>query len=458
MENKQNYFISVFQMSVMTIITIAGLRGLPAMAILGWSSIILYLIPALMFFIPSALVAAELGATYEGGIYQWAKEGLGARWGLVAIWMQWIHNVVWYPAQLAFVAAAVASIFGLDQLPNSGLYIAVVIVVVFWWAVWLTLKGGNLFARVASFSGLIGVIIPTLILLFLGVLWLVTKQQVSTTLTKSSFLPNLSHFSSIAIVVANVLAFAGMEVNAVHAKQMKNPKAYTRVVAIAFVSAIIIFVIPTLIIAMVIPQNVNLSNGTVIAFELMFSRFHLGFMGNIMALAIVFGAIASIISWISGPSRGLLNAAQDNALPAYFSKTNPNGAQEGILIIMGIIVSLLASFYVIFPHQSVSMVFSFFIGTAVALYVMMYILMFLAAISLRRKGKTGKQGYRAPALYLMCTFGILSSVAAFILTFIPQSGQTGIPANLYPILVGIVFLLLSTPSLILYQMANKNKK
>lgn len=453
--NAKKSYITVFQMSIMTIITIAGLRGLPAMAIMGWSSVVLYLIPAVMFFIPTALVAAELGVTYEGGIYEWAKEGLGERWGLVAVWMQWIHNVVWYPAQLAFVAAAGASIFGLDQLPNSGLYIATVIVVVFWLAVWLSLKGGNLFAKVASFSGLVGVIIPTILLLIMGGLWLVTGQKISPTLTHSSVLPNFTNFAAIALVVQNVLAFAGMEVNAVHAQQMEHPKKYTRVVAVAFISALIIFVLPTLILAMVLPKNVNLSNGTVIAFEKLFAAFHLGFMGNVMAFAIVFGAIASIISWISGPSRGLLHAAQDDTLPAYFKKTNAKGAQEGILIIMGVIVTVLAGFYVIFPHDSVSMVFSFFIGTAVSLYVCMYLLMFISAIVLRIKGKIGKVGYHAPGLIFFCCMGMIACVAAFLLTFVPASGQKGIPDAFYPILVGIVFVLLSAPSLILYQIKHK---
>lgn len=63
------------------------------------------------------------------------QEGLGRRFGFIAIWMQWIHNVVWYPAQLAFVASAAASALGLNQLPGSGLYIMTVIIVVFWWAV-----------------------------------------------------------------------------------------------------------------------------------------------------------------------------------------------------------------------------------------------------------------------------------------------------------------------------------
>lgn len=454
--NSKSSRISVFQMSIMTIITIAGLRGLPAMAVMGWSSIVLYLIPALMFFVPSALVSAELGASYDGGVYQWAKEGLGERWGLVAIWMQWIHNVVWYPAQLAFVASAGASVFGLNQLPNSGIYIAIVIVIVFWWAVWLALKGGNLFAKVASGAGMIGTIIPAVLLLLLGAAWLLTGQKLSPTLTHSSFLPNFANFAAIALVVQNVLAFAGMEVNAVHAQQMENSKRYTRVVGIAFVSALVIFIVPTLILAMVLPKNVNLSDGAVIAFQTMFNAFHLGFMGNIIALAIVFGAIASIISWISGPSRGLFMAANDGALPAYFRKTNKNGAQAGILLLMGVVVTVLASLYIFFP-KSVSMVFSLLIGMAVALYVMMYILMFLASISLRRQKKTGNDGYHAPALYFMAGMGIVACIAAFVMTFIPAAGQTGIPTWLYPILVGGVFLVLALPSLILFKIAQSAK-
>jgi hypothetical protein len=49
----RNSPITVWQMSIMTIITIAGLRGLPAMAVMGWESIILYLLPAVMFFVPT---------------------------------------------------------------------------------------------------------------------------------------------------------------------------------------------------------------------------------------------------------------------------------------------------------------------------------------------------------------------------------------------------------------------
>ncbi|KFI73320.1 amino acid antiporter [Bifidobacterium minimum] len=450
----QKSLITVSQMSIMTIITIAGLRGLPAMAVMGWQSIILYLLPAVVFFVPTALVSAELGATYEGGVYQWVKEGLGERFGLIAIWMQWIHNVVWYPAQLAFVAAAAASAVGLDRLADSGIYITAVIIIVFWWAVWLTMRGGNLFAKVASVAGLIGTIIPACLLLVLGAAWLITGQRISPTLSHSSAIPDFADFAGFALIVQNVLAFAGMEVNAVHAQQMDHPKRYTRVVGVAFVGALAIFIVPTLILAMVLPTDVNLSDGTVIAFQTMFDTFHIGFMGNIVAFAIVFGAIASIISWISEPSRGLLDAAEDGCLPVYFRRTNANGAQSGILVLMGIIVTILSMLYVIFP-SAVSMVFSLLIGMAVALYVMMYVLMFLAAINLRRLRKTGVVGYRAPGLYVMSCIGIMACVCAFVMTFVPAAGQTGIPTSLYPVITGLVVAALAIPSVVLYRIARR---
>ena len=75
-------YLSVFQMTIMTTITVASLRGLPAMAIEGKASIIMYLVPAILFLVPTALVGAELASTYQGGIYVWVKEAFGNKVGV----------------------------------------------------------------------------------------------------------------------------------------------------------------------------------------------------------------------------------------------------------------------------------------------------------------------------------------------------------------------------------------
>ena len=178
MQKKKSY-LSVFQMTIMTTITVASLRGLPAMAIEGKASIIMYLVPAILFLVPTALVGAELASTYQGGIYVWVKEAFGNKWGFLAIWLQWIQNVVWYPIQLAFVAAALAFAIGRPDLSNSGLFTTAVIIIVYWLATFLSLQGGNLFAKVSSYGGMIGTIIPAVVLIFLGGMWLATGEPIS---------------------------------------------------------------------------------------------------------------------------------------------------------------------------------------------------------------------------------------------------------------------------------------
>lgn len=152
--------ISWFSLSVLTVVAVASLRSDPADAFYGLGSIVYYLVPALLFFVPMALVAAELATGWRGGVYVWVREALGNRWGFMAIWLQWIQNVVWYPSQLAFVAAALAYVFLDPNLANSGFYTAVVIIVAYWASTLITLKGKNLFAKVGSWSGIIGIFVP----------------------------------------------------------------------------------------------------------------------------------------------------------------------------------------------------------------------------------------------------------------------------------------------------------
>ena len=66
-----------------------------------------------------------------------------------------------------------------------------------------------------------------------------------------------------------------------------------------------------------------------------------------MGLLAAFGALAGVMSWISGPSRGLLWTANDGQLPDFLKKTNRNGVQTHILFIQGAIVSVLSSLYII---------------------------------------------------------------------------------------------------------------
>ena len=69
--------LSVMTLAIMNITAVVSLRGLPAEAVYGLSSAFYYLFAAVVFLIPTAMVAAELAAMFsdkQGGVFRWVGE------------------------------------------------------------------------------------------------------------------------------------------------------------------------------------------------------------------------------------------------------------------------------------------------------------------------------------------------------------------------------------------------
>lgn len=448
--------MSVGQLAMLTVVAVASLRSLPAMADYGLASILLYLIPAVFFLVPAALVAAELATGWKGGVYVWVREAFGNRFGFLAIWLQWIQNVVWYPIQIAFIAVSLSYVFGAGNLGNNGVYIAAVIIVLYWISTMVALRGGNLFAKVGSISGLIGTLFPALLLIVFGAIWLGIGEPTHTSMHASALLPPWTGIASIVLIVSNVLAYAGMEVNAVHANDMKNPgHQFPRAIALATALILLVFILPTLAIAFAVPhRELGLIDGINLAFKEFFDHFGMSWGTPIISLLIAFGAFASVVTWIAGPSRGLLAAARTGLMPPMLQKRNAHGVQEGILIPQGVIVTVLALLFVLIPNGNTA--FATLVDMATALYLVMYMLMFASAIRLRKIHPEVRRTYRVPAIRLIAGVGFIASAAAFVLTFVRPAGFTGLSTTAYAILVAVVVVVLGMPPLILYAMRKSN--
>src|SRR3984885_12600059 len=89
------------------IATVLGPRWIAAAAHNGTSSISLWVLAAVLFFIPSAMVINELSSRYpsEGGLYAWSKEAFGDFHGFVAGWSYWVYTVFYFPGLLLASAA-----------------------------------------------------------------------------------------------------------------------------------------------------------------------------------------------------------------------------------------------------------------------------------------------------------------------------------------------------------------
>ena len=434
--------ISWTTMAILTATAVASVRGLPAMAVYGWGSIGLYIIPAILFMVPIALVAAELASGWKGGVFVWVKEAYGDRIGFSAIWQQWIQNVVWYPAQLAFFASALAYVFD-PALANNGVFTGAVILVVYWLSTLIAFRGVEAFAAVGSKGFIAGTIIPAAGLVIFALLFMMKGGQSDLTpVSQAQFLPTFTGIASIVLIVSNFLSYAGMEMNAVHVNEMDNPaKNFPKAIGLATIVILLVFIFPTLAISVGVPSSsINLTQGVLQAFDVFFSYLGIPWGTTVMALLIVVGILASVVTWIPGPSRGLLMVGKEGYLPVALQKTNKQGMQVNIMIVQGIIVTVLALLFAL--SSSVQSVFWIFSAMAVQLYLIMYMIMFLAAMRLRKTKPDVERGFKTPAMSLVGWVGFFASLAAFLIGFVEPSGNS-FPQMTYTLMllvVGIIVL------------------
>jgi len=125
--------LSVFSLVMINVIAVDSLRTVAITAKLGFALVYYYLLAAIIFFIPVALVAAELATAYpnRGGLYVWVREAFGLRAGFMTIWLQWVYNIVWYPTIMAFITGTLAYLFD-HHLASNTFYLLGSSITLFW--------------------------------------------------------------------------------------------------------------------------------------------------------------------------------------------------------------------------------------------------------------------------------------------------------------------------------------
>ncbi|MFC9702372.1 APC family permease [Streptomyces sp. NPDC056943] len=408
-------------LALMTTASVASLRAAPTMAVYGLACVFLYLVPAIVFLLPTALVSAELASGWNGGVYRWVSEGLSKPLGFLAVWCQFAMTIFYYPSLLGFVASTIAFIID-PALASSGPYTAIVIVVLYWSGVWVSSRGTKALAGLASGGLIIGTLIPGTLLVVLGMVFLAQGNPSAAPMTASNLLPQWTGLASLVLIVNNFLSYSGMEMNAVHVSSLKNPaKEYPKSMFLAMGLVLLIFILPALAISWVVPADqLSLTAGVMQAFDAFFSYFGIGWLTPIAAVALVSASLAGMLTWLAGPSKGLLEISrQEGYLPPFLQKLNKNGIQQNILVTQGIVTTIIALGYALIPN--VSSAYWIFSVITTQVYLIVYLLMFAAAMRLRKNQPDHPRGYRAPALNVLCVTGLLASLAALCIGFVPSS-------------------------------------
>lgn len=424
--------LSVMTLAIMNVTAVVSLRGLATEAIYGLQSAFYYLFAAIVFLIPTAMVAAELAAMFadkQGGVFRWVGEAFGARAGFLAIWLQWIQSTIWYPTVLTFGAVSIAFI-GMDTttdaaLASNRLFTLVVVLAIYWIATFISLKGLGWVGKVSKWGGIIGTIIPAGLLIILAIIYLATGGHNNLPM-KNGFFPDLTNFDNLVLASSIFLFYAGMEMMGIHVMEVDNPKRnYPRAIIIGSLITVLIFILGTFALGIIVPaKDISLTQTLLIGFDNYFSYLRMSWMGSVIAVMLVFGVLAGVLTWVAGPSKGIFTVGRAGYLPPFFQKTNNQGVQRNILLVQGVIVTILGLLFVVMP--SVQSFYQILSQMTVLLYLIMYMLMFAAAITLRYKLPKRERPFRLGAkgnglMWILAGLGFCGSLLAFVLSFIPPS-------------------------------------
>lgn len=428
--------ISTGAMTIMIITTVVSLRGLPSQAEFGIQSIFYYLFAAIFFLVPFSLVCAELASTYthSGGLYRWVSEAFGPRWGWSAMYLEWQTLVIWFPAVLMFAAVSLAYIFWPEsfdaRLSANKLYTLIVVLAVYWITNFIAFRGMKSSKILSTLGGLFGTIVPGAILIILGVAYLCMGKPIM--LTHESFFPDFTKIGTIVLAASIFLFYGGMEMNAVHVQNMKNPaRQFPRAMFLAVAVIVLIFIFATLAIGFVVPaKDINILASLLVAYNDLWAAVGVPWLGNVMALLITFGVVGQVSVIIAGPSTGLVAVGESGYLPRSLQKVNRNGVNKPILYVQAIFVSLLSLVLVVLP--SVESAYQVMSQMATVIYLILVLMIYFAFFRLRRTQPQKPRGFRVPGgkfgEWVIGGVGVLGAVVAMILSFFPPSQiNTGSP-------------------------------
>ena len=426
---RQRYKLSLVTFTLITGAALLQTRDYPTMAVIGWNTIVFNFLAVIMFLIPCALVAAELSTGWpgEGGVYRWVKEAFGEHWGFTASWLQWFQMTIAFVTILAFIAGVLAYILD-PALAVNKLFIFLIIILVWWGVTFVDFRGLKTSSFISSVFLILGVFLPMTILIAGGIMYISSGAPINlTTQPKwNDLFPNFTDLRNLVLLVTFTFTYTGIEITSAHAEDMQDVhRDYPLGVFIIGIIAAASSIIGSLIVAMILPvQNLVLTAGLMQTYETMFNWFGLGWMVPVIAVLIAIGSIGKITTWVLGPVRGLGRAAREGLLPPILQKHNKAGVPVSMLILQAIFVSIWGVIFVLLPG-GVNSAFWTLLALTTTVYIVMYILMYLAAIKLRYSQPNTKRAFKIiggkAGMWAISGWGIVSMLIIFVLALFPPT-------------------------------------
>lgn len=459
--------LTLLSLVFITIVSVDSIRNLPATAIFGGQIFFFFIGACILFLIPCALISAELSAheasNDEGGIYFWLKTAFGDEIAFIGIWFQWLENVIFYPAILSFVAGTLAYIImpeNANILTSNKYYILSVVIGIFWLLTFINMRGIQLTAFFSNICTIFGLLLPMGIIIYLGLYWILTDNPIQISFDRNSLLPDFSNKNLWVSLTGIILSFSGIEIATVYVRDIQEPKKqFPKALFIATIVIATTLLLGSLAIAISVPRNeINLISGIMQALEIFLAKYDMLAYMPVMGAMVILGGIGSVLNWIIAPTTGLHMAAMDGLMPEVFKKENKYKAPTPLLLLQAILTTVLTIVYLLLP--SINAAYWLLTVLASQVYMLMYIMMFVAAIKLRKTYPSSEHTFTISKshipTYIIACVGILGCIITIIAGFVPPDNMGIDSTHYYESLLVSGLIVLSLPPFIINHLNRKN--
>jgi amino acid transporter len=414
------------------IATVLGPRWIAAAGHNGTSSISLWVLAAVFFFVPGALVINELSSRFpeEGGLYAWARDAFGPFHGFVAGWTYWIYTFFYFPGLLLASASMAAYILGgrgsaLAQDRTFQLTVSLAILLV---AVVLNIIGLNIGKWLQNAGG-VGTYVPLLMLVGIAAI-LCLRHGSATHFTVANMMPTwnwdtVNFWSQIAF------AFTGLELVSAMSEEVRDPRrTLPRAVFGAGALIALMYIVGTFAILSLVPAvGLDPQSGVFQAITIGSVALKLGFLGILAAILVTVGNAGGVGSTVAGIARVPFVVGVDRYLPAAFGKIHPRWKTPyvSILVQASISAAILLGSQI---NETTQGAYQKLIDAGIILYFIPFLYMFAAVIKLARR-KDRKENPHAvlvpggtAGVWICGGLGFIVVLAGIILSLVPPGGTS----------------------------------
>ena len=425
--------LTLFGFFAMTASMVMAVYEYPTFATSKLHLVFYLLLGGFLWFIPVALCAAEMATVdgwEKGGVFTWTGKNLGKKYGFANLFFEFFEITVGFVTMIYFILGALSYVFDWPAL-NSNPMVKFIGVLVIFWILALSQFGGTKYtAKIAKIGFIVGILLPAAILIILALIYIIQGNPIYIS-SKDTFVPDFTKVNTLVVFVSFILSYMGVEASATHANEMDNPKKeYPLAMLLLVIVAIVVSTLGGLAIAAVIPQDqINLSAGVVQTFAVLLGHFTANntILVKIIALLLAFGVIAEVSSWVVGPTRGMIIAAEEGAIPKSWAKTNEHDVPVYLVIAQGIIVSIWDA-VLTFGAGGSNLSFLAAMSLTVVIYLSGYILFFVGYIkAILGEGLNGAYQMPGgkPVKIIVAIIGLATSIFAFFISFVPPTSIAG---------------------------------